>query len=101
MSLPVTEIAFIYRTDTIIFVVDKNEKKYFCDKNLSILETELSQQLFFRVNRKYIVNIDFVRGFKSFEKVKLELFLRIQHPDHKIVISQKMAPLFKRWVSEE
>ena len=35
--LKVEDIAFIYRDNTIIIAVDKEEKKYLCDKNHSAL----------------------------------------------------------------
>jgi DNA-binding LytR/AlgR family response regulator len=101
VSLHIKDIAFIYRSDTVIFVIDKTERKFFCDKNLSVLEAELDERLFFRANRQYLLNINYVRGFKVFEKVKLEVFLKMAHADHQIIISQKTAPFFKKWISEE
>lgn len=48
--LKTEDIAFIYRDNTIIVAVDKEEKKYLCDKNLSALEEELDHSTFFRAN---------------------------------------------------
>lgn len=101
ISLDVQDVIFIYRNDTVVFVIDKNEKKYLIDKNLSVLEAELDPNTFFRANRQYIININFVRGFRIFEKVKIAVSLKVPHSDHPIIISQKTAPLFKRWIAEE
>jgi DNA-binding LytR/AlgR family response regulator len=101
VALGVDEIAFIYRNEMLVVVVDKQEKKYLCDKTLTDLEAELDESHFFRANRQYIVNIDFIRSFKVFEKVKLEVFLKIPQAEHQIIVSQKTAPLFKKWVSGE
>ncbi|MCE3282491.1 MAG: hypothetical protein K0Q66_1228 [Chitinophagaceae bacterium] len=101
VALGVDEIAFIYRNEMLVVVVDKHEKKYLCDKTLSDLEAELDEASFFRANRQYIVNIDYIRSFKVFEKVKLEVFLKIPQAEHQIIVSQKTAPLFKKWVSGE
>ena len=101
IALKVEDIAFIYRDNTIIIAVDKEEKKYLCDKNLSALEEELDSSLFFRANRKYLVNIQFIRGFKTFEKVKLEVSLLLPTTNHSIIVSQETAPLFKKWIYEE
>ena len=101
VALNVTDVAFIYRDDTLVLVFDRTEKKYLCDKNLSELETELDETIFFRANRQFIINIDFVKSYKTFEKVKLQVFLKIPHTDHPIIISQKRGPLFKKWLSEE
>jgi DNA-binding LytR/AlgR family response regulator len=99
--LRVEDIAFIYRDNTIIVAVDKEEKKYLCDKNLSALEGELDPSVFFRANRKYLLNIHYIRSYKSFEKVKLEVFLSISNGNHNIIVSQETAPLFRKWMYEE
>lgn len=101
IALKVEEIAFIYRDNTIIVAVDKEEKKYLCDRNLSALEQELDEAMFFRANRKYLVNIQFIRGFKAFERVKLEVSLSLPCCSHNIIISQETAPLFKKWIYED
>ncbi|MGZ4025774.1 MAG: LytR/AlgR family response regulator transcription factor [Flavisolibacter sp.] len=101
IALKVEEIAFIYRDNTIIFAVDKDEKKYLCDQNLSALEEELDETMFFRANRKYLVNIRYIRGFRAFEKVKLEVSLLLPSCTHTIIVSQETAPLFKKWIYEE
>ena len=49
IALKVEDIAFIYRDNTIIVAVDKEEKKYLCDRNLSALEEELDETMFFSV----------------------------------------------------
>jgi DNA-binding LytR/AlgR family response regulator len=99
--LKVEDIAFIYRDNTIIVAVDKEEKKYLCDKNLSALEEELDHLTFFRANRKYILNIGYIRGYKSFDKVKLEVSLSLSNCNHNIIVSQETAPQFRKWMSEE
>lgn len=99
--LKVEDIAFIYRDNSIIVAVDKDEKKYLCDKNLSCLEEELDKTVFFRANRKYLLNIEYIRGYKTFEKVKLEVSLSLSNCNHNIVVSQETAPFFRKWMHEE
>jgi DNA-binding LytR/AlgR family response regulator len=99
--LKIEDIAFIYRDNTIIVAVDKDEKKYLCDKNLSALEEELDPGVFFRANRKYLLNIHYIRSYKTFEKVKLEVFLSISNSKHNIIVSQETAPFFRKWMHEE
>lgn len=99
--LKVSDIAFIYRDNAIIVAVDKEEKKYLCDKNLSALEEELDASVFFRANRKYLLNIHYIRSYKTFEKVKLEVFLSLTNCNHSIIVSQETAPLFRKWMNEE
>ena len=83
ISLRLEEIALFYTENKIVYVTDQAGKKYMADKNLTDLEEELDDTMFFRANRQYIVNINFVKGFKAYEKVKLlvELSLPELHRD--------------------
>jgi len=101
IALRVEEIAFIYREGMLIIVVDNDQKKYLCSKNLMQLEAELDPAVFFRVNRKYIVNINCIKSYRSYDKVKLEVNLTFPDSAHQVIVSQETAPLFKKWISEE
>jgi DNA-binding LytR/AlgR family response regulator len=97
ISLRLDDVVLFYTENKIVYVLDRWGKKYMADKNLAELETELDEN-FFRVNRQYIVNINFIRGFKSYEKVKLILDLTLPDVNHCIIISQEMAPQFREWM---
>ena len=101
-NIPVVieHIFLIYSQDKIVYVIDKFLVKYVSDKNLRKLEQELDNTIFFRVNRKYLVNIDFIKSFKPHEKVKLLLKISIPEIHHYIVISQQTAPAFKKWIHD-
>lgn len=100
ISLKLDDIVLFYTEDKIIYAIDRDGKKYVCDKNLSELDEELKDAGFFRVNRQYIVNAEYIRGYKSFEKVKLTVDLVIPFADHLIIVSQETAPFFRRWMNE-
>lgn len=100
VALKVEQIACIYTENKIVIVVDDGGKKYLCDKNLSELQQDLDEELFFRANRQHLINIHFVRGFKSYQRVKLMVDLKlINGGEHYVTISQEMAPQFKRWIA--
>jgi len=94
------DIAIIYTENKLVYVIDKEGKKYIADKHLGELEHELDNTIFFRVNRQYIINIGFVKSYKAYEKVKLQVDLTMPDLHHHIVISQEMAPCFRKWISE-
>lgn len=98
ISLRLEDVALFYTENKIVYVIDRWGKKYLADKNLSELETELDNTIFFRANRQYIININYVKGFKSYEKVKLMIDLTIPELNHAIVVSQEMAPQFREWM---
>jgi DNA-binding LytR/AlgR family response regulator len=98
ISLRLDDVVLFYTENKIVYVLDRWGKKYLADKNLAELEDELDEATFFRANRQYIVNINFIRGFKSYEKVKLILDLTLPEINHCIIISQEMAPQFREWM---
>ena len=100
VSLRLEEVVLFYTENKIVYVIDQYGKKYLCDKNLSELELELDKSLFFRANRQYIVNLNFIKGFKGYEKVKLQVDLTLPDLDHCIIISQETAPAFRKWIYE-
>ena len=100
IALHASDIAIIYTENKLGYVIDRHGKKYITDKNLSELDNELDPAIFFRANRQYIINIGFVKSFKTYEKVKLQIDLMVPELYHPIIVSQEMAPCFRKWVSE-
>jgi DNA-binding LytR/AlgR family response regulator len=100
IPLSIQDIVIIYTENKLVYVVDKDGKKYIADKHLAELEQELDNSIFFRVNRQYIINIGFVKSYKAYEKVKLQVDLTMPDLHHHIVISQEMAACFRKWISE-
>lgn len=98
ISLRLEDIVLFYTEHKIVFAVDTDGNKYMVDKPLTELETTLDSSLFFRANRQYIININFIHAFKTYDKVKMLLELSVTELDHTIVISQENCAGFKRWI---
>ncbi len=100
IPLKLEEIVIIYTENKLVYVIGNDGRKYIIDKNLADLEEELDRAVFFRVNRQYIVNIAYIKSFKSYEKVKLQVDLSMPELNHRIIVSQETAPCFRKWISE-
>lgn len=98
--LRLEDIILFYTENKMVFVIDRFSKKYIADKTLSQLESEMDENTFFRANRRYIVNLNFVKGFKPYEKVKLLIDLNIPEINHSIIVSQETAPAFRQWMRD-
>ena len=99
-SIKTDDIACFYTEHKLIFSIDKDAKKYLTEtRNLSELIEELEGSKFFRVNRKYIVNVNFIKRFLPVEKSKVVVELTIPI-NEEIVVSQENASDFKRWMNE-
>jgi DNA-binding LytR/AlgR family response regulator len=100
IALRLEDVILFYTENKVTYVVDRFNKKYLSDKTLTELEEELDTNFFFRANRQYIININYVKGFKPFEKVKVQVDITIPESKHFIIVSQETAPAFRKWMYE-
>jgi DNA-binding LytR/AlgR family response regulator len=101
IALKIEDIVLIFTENKVVFVIDgQTGKKYITEKKLVELEKELDYNIFFRANRKYIISINFIKAFKPFEKVKLQVDLTIPDLGHQIIVSQESSKHFKKWIDE-
>ena len=99
-TVRVEDTAYFFTEHKLVFLVDKENRKYMAEKsNLSELEEELDKNIFYRANRKYIINANYVKRFKPLErsKISLELVLPVTE---EIIISQENSASFKKWIGE-
>lgn len=96
--LPVllTDIVFFYVQNKITFAVDKYAKKFFVQKNIGELESDLCKKYFFRVNRQQIINIEFISSFKQIDKVRIMIKMKIDTDP--IIIAQTKVHEFRNWI---
>lgn len=100
IPLKMEDIVVIYTENKLVYVIDKDGKKYIAERHLAELEEELDASIFFRANRQYIINIGFIKSYKAYEKVKLQVDLVFPDLAHPIIVSQEMAPHFRKWINE-
>lgn len=98
IALRLSEVVMIFTKDKLVYVVSRELKKYTIDKTLTQIEQELDSSRFFRANRQTIVNLNFIKSFKPHQKVKLLLEMEVTGCDEPIIISQQVAPDFKKWI---
>jgi DNA-binding LytR/AlgR family response regulator len=94
----VDDIVLFYTENRITFAFTKTGTKYIADEILSSLETTLSREKFYRANRQNIVNIDFIKSFRTIEKVKISIELAVPVTKEPIVVSQDSAAAFRQWI---
>jgi DNA-binding LytR/AlgR family response regulator len=99
LPLLIEDLVLIYKNDQMVWITDRNEKIFEYDKSLTYLEEKLDPQFFFRANRQYIINVNYVQSFRVIDKVRVQVTLAINSPEREIIISQKTAPDFRKWIS--
>jgi two-component system LytT family response regulator len=98
--LPITvdEIAYFYADAKLVMVALNNERHYIINHTLSELERLLNPADFYRVNRKFIINIQSIKSLQMEKNYKWQLQL-MPAPNFKVSIPTEKLANFKSWVS--
>lgn len=98
--IPVKTQNFAYfRIDTgIVKGITFDKKSYIVESKLEDMEQELNPELFYRVNRQFLVNREAIANLKSYFNGKL---IVVVNPvcEERIVVSKAKATEFKNWMS--
>ncbi|MEO6232219.1 MAG: LytTR family DNA-binding domain-containing protein [Ferruginibacter sp.] len=97
ITINTADIACFYATNKLVCLVDKSNRKFILDKSLADLEKELDAREFYRVNRKYLVNITAIKRIKTYPKSKIQLEIEPTTTED-IIISQENVADFKSWM---
>lgn len=91
------EIAYFVADEGMVDVITNNKTAYPVDISLDKLEKQLNPAMFFRLNRKYIVNINAVTKIHTYFNGRLKLELKPQ-PVESVIVSRDKAAKFKEWM---
>ncbi len=91
------DIAYFYSDSKLTFLVDRDGGKYPIDTSLEEISQQLNPELFFRINRKYIIHLDSAAEIKPYFKGRLKIILN-PDPEDEIIISADKTPAFKAWL---
>ena len=95
----VEDIAYFFIEDKTSFLVEiYTGNKFIIARPLTHLQMHVDPARFFRINKKYLVNINAIEKFRQYKKGKIEIIL---HPDPKeqIIICQERGQDFKKWIT--
>lgn len=99
ISIKSTDIAYFYATHKMVCMVGSKNQKYIMDQSLADLEKQVDPKLFFRINRKYLVNMQAIKRIKAYAKSKL--MLELEPPiTEDVIVSQENVALFKQWMGQ-
>jgi DNA-binding LytR/AlgR family response regulator len=96
VSIPVEEIAFFYASHKLVCLVRKDGAKFLLDQSLAEIEKQVDGSVWFRVNRKYLVNSAAIRKVSVLAKSKL-LVVVAPVAAEDLVVSSENSALFKKW----
>lgn len=100
-KIDVSEVAYFYVMEKSIYLKNFDGKSYPIEFSLDKLELLLNPSTFFRINRKYIVNMDAISNMIAYSRsrVKLELLPEADDQSDTIVSIDRSAD-FKMWLNK-
>ncbi len=94
-------IAWFYATGKNVFLKTFDGHFYPLDCSLDKLETQLDPNLFFRINRKYLVNLNAIENMVAWSRSRIKLKLNPPADDEtETVVSVDRSPVFKEWLNK-
>jgi len=102
IMIPFAEILGFYSEAGYSILITFDNKKYFPDRSLDKIEQTLPKELFFRLNRQYILHRNGLSGFKRMEDGKIDVLIKgFDNFPNAIQVSRIRAASFKTWFQPE
>ena len=99
LSIPVNQIAYFFSQERFIFFKTTDNQKFLLEYRIEQLENMLNPEMFFRVNRSYIVSHLTVKEIHAYFGNRLKLYLS-PAADKEIIVSRKRVSDFKEWLGK-
>jgi DNA-binding LytR/AlgR family response regulator len=99
ISINDISITYFYATGKHLFIYTHSGSSYLYNSNLKDLINKLDPALFFKINRKYIINRHQIQEIIKHSSQKIEILLNVAIPDTEpIILSKKEINNFKVWL---
>ncbi|HKK25613.1 MAG TPA: LytTR family DNA-binding domain-containing protein [Gracilimonas sp.] len=99
-KIEVTDIAYFYAMDKSVFCRTFENKALPIDQSLDALEELLDPEIFFRINRKYIVNMNAIEQMIAWSRSRIKLELNPPVKDEEgAIVSISRSSDFKKWMN--
>lgn len=98
-TIQLNEIAYFFADGRYAYIVCKDASKYIAEENLSHLKKELNPDVFFQINRKFIVHIDSIAQIIKYSNSRLKVNLN-PPGDEETIVSAERVSVFKEWLGK-
>jgi two-component system LytT family response regulator len=98
-SVSVNDITCFFSKEKATFLHTEDNKKYYIDYSLDQIECNTQPDLFFRVNRKYIININYIEDIIHYSNSRLKVVIKNVN-EEEIIVSREKVQDFKTWLDK-
>jgi len=93
----IDEIECFYSENKGTYLHTSEGRNYLLDTTLEQLESELEPHTFFRINRKFFVNINAIKDMVSYTNSRLQIKLH-SFKDQDVIVARERVKDFKNWL---
>lgn len=99
LTIAVEDIAYFFSDNRFIFFKTFDNRKFLVDYRMDELETMLDPQLFFRINRSYIISINSILVIHAYPGNRFKINLT-PPADKEMIVSRERIINFRKWLGE-
>lgn len=96
--IDINDIEGFYSENKATYIHTNQNRSYLLDETLEQLETQLDIAKFYRVSRKFLINIDAIKDIISYSNSRLQIKLN-HFTEFDIIVSREKVKDFKNWIS--
>ncbi len=93
----IEDIECFYSENKGTYLYTTEGRNYLLDTTLEQLEDELEPQAFFRINRKFFVNVNAIKDMISYTNSRLQIKLN-SYNDQEVIVARERVKDFKAWL---
>jgi len=93
----IDDIECFYSENKGTYLHTSEGRNYLLDTTLEQLEDELEPQIFFRINRKFVVNINAIKDMLSYTNSRLQIKLN-SYKEQDVIVARERVKEFKDWL---
>ncbi|WP_316821344.1 LytTR family DNA-binding domain-containing protein [Pedobacter gandavensis] len=95
------DVAYFMAEGKYLFLVTNDKQNYIIEETIASLEPQLDSSDFFRINRKFIINIKAVREMYKLSRNRVRIVLEPAPLEGlEVVVSEERAEAFKNWLNQ-
>jgi DNA-binding LytR/AlgR family response regulator len=93
----IEDIECFYSENKGTYLHTKEGRNYLLDTTLEQLEDELEPHTFFRINRKFFININAIKDMVSYTNSRLQIKLN-SYKEQDVIVARERVKAFKSWL---
>lgn len=90
------DVAYYFTMEKITYLMTFEGKKYPVDLTLEQIETQITDQNYFRINRQYIIHQHAIDKMSTHTKSRVRISLKTN--EEEVIVSTERSPNFKKWL---